>query len=67
MNLNAKKLTWVVNLDFASRKDEELTSESFGANVSYFALDVFNLLCNIVAITNTIICTLFRCTGAPSA
>jgi hypothetical protein len=67
MNLNANKLTWVDNLDFASKKDEGLTSESFGANVSYLALGVFHLLCNIVAITNTIICTLFRCTAAPSA
>jgi hypothetical protein len=67
INLNVNKLTWIENLDSASKKDKRLTRESFGANVSHLDHGVFNLLCNIIAITNTVICTLFRCTAAPSA
>jgi hypothetical protein len=65
--LNVNKLTWVDNLDSASKKDKRLTRESFGANVSYLAHGVFNLFCNVIANTNTVICTLFRCTAAPLA
>jgi hypothetical protein len=58
INSNVNKLTWIENLDSASKKDKRQTRESFGANVSYLAHGVFNLLCNITAIINTMICIL---------
>ena len=54
------KLTWVDNLDSASNKNDGLNRESFGANVSYLALGVFNVLCKI---TNTMVLYPFQVYG----
>ncbi len=57
------KLTWVDNLDSASNKNDGLNRESFGANVSCLALSVFNLLCKIITIANTMVLYPFQVYG----